>query len=185
LPRAATRGDSKDQEKPGEGLPRAVREDMQKIAALGAADGRQAIKVVRHHASEWGIKPDRVGIIGFSAGGMVTMGVVMENDAESRPDFAAPIYGGGTNGAKVPEDAPPLFILCASDDRLAATGSVRLYNEWKAAGKPVELHIYEKGGHGFGMNQKGLPVDHWIDRYGDWLSQRKLINLGAPAERTP
>jgi acetyl esterase/lipase len=131
-----------------------------------------------------GIKPDRVGIMGFSAGGMVTMGVVMDHDADSRPDFAAPIYGGGTNGAKVPDDAPPLFILCASDDRLAAAGSARLYSEWKAAGRPVEPHIYEKGGHGFGMTPKGLPVDRWIERYGDWLAQRDLIKTGTESPAT-
>jgi acetyl esterase/lipase len=168
---------SKDQAKPGTASRPAVPESMREIASLASADGRQAIKVVRQHAAEWGIKPDCVGIMGFSAGGMVTMGVVMEHDAASRPDFAAPIYGGGTGGAKVPDDAPPLFILCASDDQLAA-GSARLYSEWKAAGRPVELHIYEKGGHGFGMTPKGLPVDHWVERFGDWLGQRGLIKGG-------
>jgi acetyl esterase/lipase len=117
----------------------------------------------------------RVGIMGFSAGGMVTMGVVIDHDKESRPDFAAPIYGGGTGGAKVPADAPPLFIRCASGDGLAAAGSARLYAEWKAAGRPVEPHIYEKGGHGFGMTPRGLPVDHLIERCGDWLGQRELL----------
>jgi acetyl esterase/lipase len=171
----AKREASKDQEKPGEASRRAIPEDMRKVGTLAIADGRQAIKVVRQHAAEWGIKSDRIGIMGFSAGGMVTMGVVMDHDRESRPDFAAPIYGGGTGGAKVPEDAPPLFILCASDDRLAASGSVHLYSEWRAADRPVELHLYEKGGHGFGMTPKGLPVDRWIERYGDWLAQRGLI----------
>lgn len=183
-PDATKRQASKEQEKPGASGSRAIPEDMREIAALGIADGRQAIKVVRRRANEWGVKPDRIGIMGFSAGGMVTMGAVMEHDAESRPDFAAPIYGGGTDGARIPDDAPPLFILCASDDFLAA-GCARLYNEWRAAGRPVELHIYEKGGHGFGMTPKGLPVDHWIERYGDWLGQRKLVKLNVPAERRP
>ncbi len=169
----------KDQEKPSEASLRAIPEEMRRIGALAIADGKQAVKTVRRHATEWGIKPDRVGIMGFSAGGMVTMGVVMDPDKESRPDFAAPIYGGGTGGAKIAADAPPLFILCASDDFLA-DGSARLYAEWKAAGRPVELHIYEKGGHGFGMTPKGLPVDRWIDRYGDWLGQRGLIKAVAP-----
>jgi acetyl esterase/lipase/type 1 glutamine amidotransferase len=168
-------GEAEKREAPKDQVRPAIPESMRKAAALGIADGRQAIKVVRQHATEWGIKPDRIGIMGFSAGGMVTMGVAMDHDAESRPDFAAPIYGGGTNGAKVPDDAPPLFILCASDDRLAAAGSARLYSEWKAANRPVELHIYEKGGHGFGMTPRGLPVDRWIERFGDWLGQRGLI----------
>jgi len=155
--------------------PPAIAEMMREIGALGAADGRQAIKVVRQHAGGWGIRPDRIGIMGFSAGGMVTMGAVQEHDAESRPDFAAPIYGPGFGPTKVPANAPPLFILCASDDQLAADGSVRLYSEWRAAGRPAELHLYEKGGHGFGMARRGLPVDHWIERFGDWLAQHGMI----------
>jgi putative heme-binding domain-containing protein len=172
----------KDHSNPGEASRRAIPDDMRTIAALASDDGRQAIKVVRQRAAEWGIKPDRIGIMGFSAGGIVTMDVVMKHDADSRPDFAAPIYGGGTGGARVPDDAPPLFVLCASDDFLAASGSARLYSEWKAAGRPIELHIYEKGGHGFGMTPKGLPVDHWIERFGDWLAQRGLIKRSGPSE---
>ena len=133
------------------------------------------MKVVRQRASEWGIAPDRIGILGFSAGGMVTMGVVMQSDGESRPNFAAPIYGGSTGGAAVPANAPPLFILCADDDALMAAGSARLYSEWKAAKKSAELHIYSKGGHGFGMNRRGLPVDNWIERFGDWLGTQGLL----------
>ena len=149
--------------------------ERKNVPLLAAADGRQALKVVRQRASEWGIAPDRIGILGFSAGGAVTMGVVMDHDADSRPNFAAPIYGGGTGGAPVPADAPPLFILVANDDAGASVGSARLYSEWKTAGKSAELHIYSKGGHGFGMNQRGLPVDSWIERFGDWLSVQGLL----------
>jgi acetyl esterase/lipase len=138
------------------------------IAALASADGRQAMKLVRQRAAEWKIAPDRIGFMGFSAGGAVTMGVVMHYDADSRPNFAAPIYGANAEGA-IPEDAPPLFILCAADDKGAMPGSVKTFSDWKAAGHSAELHIYSKGGHGFGMSQRGLPVDHWIDRLGDWL----------------
>jgi acetyl esterase/lipase len=145
------------------------------IPALASADGRQAMKVVRQRASEWGIAPDRIGILGFSAGGAVTMGVVMNADVDSRPNFAAPIYGGDTGGAPVPTDAPPLFILVANDDTGASLGSIRLCSEWKSAGKSVELHIYSKGGHGFGMNKRGLPVDTWIERFGDWLNVQGLL----------
>jgi len=150
----------------GGGLP----ESMRKVLPLAVADGGQAMKVVRLHASQWGISPDRIGIMGFSAGGMVTMGVVMEHDADSRPDFAAPIYGAGlAEGNANPPEATPLFILCASNDAIAATGSITTYTKWKSLGYPVELHMYSKGGHGFGMNKQGLPTDHWIERFGDWL----------------
>lgn len=154
-------------------------EEWRGIVALASADGRQAIKVVREHAGQWGINPERIGIMGFSAGGMTTMGVVMNHDADSRPNFAAPIYGGGTDGAKIPEDAPPLFILAASDDPISAS-SLQLYSDWKAAGRTAELHIYAKGGHGFGMRKRGLPVDHWIDRLGDWLAAQGFLNPPAP-----
>lgn len=144
------------------------------IPLLAAADGRQAMKIVRQRAAEWGIAPDRIGIIGFSAGAAVTMGVVMDHNSESLPNFAAPIYGGSTGNAAIPADAPPLFILVANDDG-ASVGSLKLSSEWKAAGKNAELHIYSKGGHGFGMNKRGLPVDSWIERFGDWLAVQGLM----------
>jgi len=123
--------------------PKAADEE-QKLRELSIADGRQALKLVRQHAGDWGIQPDRIGILGFSAGGVVTMGVVMNHDAQSQPNFAAPIYGGNTGGAPVPDDAPPLFILCASDDTGPATSSVQLYAQWREANRPAELHMYEK-----------------------------------------
>ena len=149
--------------------------ERREIPGLAGADGRQAMRVVRKRAAEWGIAPDRIGILGFSAGGAVAMDVVMSHDDESRPNFAAPIYGGSTGGAPVPTDGPPLFILVANDDTGAALGSAKLYTEWKAAGKVAELHIYSRGGHGFGMNKRGLPVDSWIERFGDWLGVQGLL----------
>ena len=150
--------------------PSGLPEPMRKVMPFAIADGRQALKLVRQRASEWNIASDRIGIMGFSAGGIVTMGVVMEHDLDSRPNFAAPIYGAGiAEGPAPPPEATPLFILCASDDSVAATGSVATYSKWKAAGYPVELHMYSKGGHGFGMIKQGLPTDHWIERFGDWL----------------
>jgi acetyl esterase/lipase len=84
--------------------------DLSKPAALGQADGRQAVKVVRENASAWGIKPDRIGIMGFSAGGMVTLGVALRHDAANRPNFAGAIYAPWSGGT-VPADAPPMFVL--------------------------------------------------------------------------
>ena len=155
---------------------KALAADMQESEAAGIADGRQAVKVVRQHAKQWGIRPDRVGIMGFSAGGIITTGVAIEHDAESRPDFAATIYAPFFGDAKVPADAPPLFILCAADDAIVEAGSARLYAAWRDAGRSAELHIYETGGHGFGMTAKGRPVDRWVERFGDWLGQRKIVN---------
>src|SRR5579871_1943359 len=162
--------------KPGDPAIKPIDEaERKQLPSLAIADGRQAIRVVRQHAAEWGIAPDRIGILGFSAGSVVTMGAVMDHTPESRPNFAAPIYGGSTGGAPIPPDAPPLFLLVADDDKPNAIGSAKLYSEWKAAGKSAELHIYSKGGHGFGMNKRGLPVDTWIERFGDWLKVQGLL----------
>jgi acetyl esterase/lipase len=151
-------------------------EEMLGVYKLASEDGRQAVKVVREHAADWGIKPDRIGIMGFSAGGMVTTAVATQYEEAGRPNFAAPIYGPGYDSAKVPSDAPPLFICCASDDGLVPPKeNIRLYSEWKAAGKSAELHIYAIGGHGFGMRKQGLLSDAWIDRFGDWLGQQGLL----------
>lgn len=147
----------------------AFRRRLQALHPLVVADGLQAMKIVRRRAAEWGIAPDRIGIMGFSAGGSVTVGVALEYDVDSRPDFAAPIYSAPRESISVPADAPPLFIAAANDDGFAASACVPLYSAWNAAGRSAELHIYSKGGHGFGMNKQGTPSDGWIDRFGDWL----------------
>jgi acetyl esterase/lipase len=149
-------------------------EDAMKFSVLAVADGRQAIKVVREHAGDWGIKPDRIGIMGFSSGAVVAVGVATDHDAASRPNYVASIYGPILGMVKVPRDAPPLFICCASDDPLVpAKNSTGLYSLWYSGGKSAELHIYAKGGHGFGG--QGLPSDTWLDRFSDWLGQQGFL----------
>jgi acetyl esterase/lipase len=147
----------------------------ERVLPLAAADGHQAIKLVRQRAYEWGIVPDRIGIIGFSAGALVTVESALHYTPDNRPSFVAPIYGAPWIDVHVPSDAPPMFIAVANDDGIASLTSVHLFSEWKAAGKSVELHIYSKGGHGFGMAGHGLPANHWIDRFGDWLDVQGLL----------
>ena len=149
-----------------------------KIEPQAAADGQAAVAYVRQHASDWGVSPDRVGIIGFSAGGAVTSEVAFHYTPESRPAFVAPIYAGGMSvkDAAVPADAPPMFVAAATDDQLGlAPLSLALYDQWTQAHKSAELHIYAKGGHGFGMRRQNLPTDHWIDRFADWLDQQGFL----------
>jgi acetyl esterase/lipase len=133
---------------------------------------------VRQHATEFGISPDRVGIIGFSAGGTVTAEVALHYKPEGRPAFVAPIYGAALSAdAPVPADAPPMFIAAATDDSLGlAPASIALWQKWTAAQKSVELHMYAKGGHGFGMHTNNIPTDHWIDRFADWLWLQGFLN---------
>jgi acetyl esterase/lipase len=152
-----------------------MRELMGQVRGLAIADGRRAVQVVRERATEWGVRRDRIGIIGFSAGGTVASGVALQHDAASRPDFAAPIYGAPWEDVAVPADAPPLFLALASDDDMAVRTSLPLYSKWRDAGHPVELHIFSKGGHGFGMRKQGLPSDRWIDLFGEWLKAQGLL----------
>jgi acetyl esterase/lipase len=144
---------------------------LAKTVPLSVADGLAAVTYVRQHAAEWGVSPDRVGIIGFSAGGTVAAGVAFRYAPEGRPAFVAPIYAAaGLLKDPVPVDAPPMFIAAATDDNLGlAPDSIALYEKWTAAHKSVELHMYAKGGHGFGMRKHDIPTDHWIDRFADWL----------------
>ena len=109
--------------------------------------------------------------MGFSAGGAVTMGVAYNYTKANRPDFLVPVYAWTTAMPvqKPKKDAPPILIVCASDDPLGlASGSVELYNSWYKQGLRAALHMYSKGGHGFGMKQQKLPSDAWIERFHDW-----------------
>lgn len=156
-------------------------ESIKALVPLAVADGRAAITYVRTHAAEYNIKPNQIGIIGFSAGGTVAGSAAYNYTAENKPDFVAPIYGfvptelQGTIGS----DAPPMFIAAASDDQLGlAPQSVDLYNKWLASKHPVELHMYVKGGHGFGMRTQNIPTDSWVERFGDWLTVQGFIKGG-------
>jgi acetyl esterase/lipase len=155
--------------------PGQYRDQMDKVRPMVVADGIQAMRTVRQQASTWGIDPDRLGILGFSAGGFVAVGAATEYDAESRPSFAAAIYA-GWNEHPVPADVPPLFVAAAFDDELVDTQeSLSLYAAWKAVGRPAELHLYAQGGHGFALIQQGLPSDHWIDRFWEWLQAQNFV----------
>jgi acetyl esterase/lipase len=148
------------------------------IVPLSIADGLASMTYVRRHAADWNLAPDRVGIIGFSAGGTVTAAVGFRYTPESRPVFLAPIYAAASamKDAPVPADAPPMFLAAATDDQLhLAADSVQLYTQWTAALKSAELHMYAKGGHGFGMRKQGFPSDHWIERFGEWLDSQGLL----------
>lgn len=149
------------------------REEQNKVLIpMAVADGRAAIAYVRSHASEYGIDPHKIGMMGFSAGGTVAASSAFGYTAENKPDFVAPIYAfmPAEMMGPVADDAPPMFLLAASDDFFGLqTHSVGLYTKWNTAKKPVEIHIYSKGNHGFGMKTQHLPTDQWIERFMEWL----------------
>lgn len=155
-------------------------EENDSVVTMAVNDGLRAIEYVRTHAAAYHIDPKRIGIMGFSAGGTVTMGTVFNaNNEMNRPNFAAPIYlyMNALKNQTIPADAPPLFICAASDDQLGlATHSSNLYNTWVSAKKEAELHMYLKGGHGFGMRKQGLPTDQWIERFAEWLALKGWLS---------
>ena len=155
-----------------------LNEENKAIVALAIADGKAAVTYVRQHAAEYRIAHDRIGIMGGSSGGTIAAAIAYDHTAEDIPNFVAPLYPYVKDIIKfhVPDDAPPMFIVAATDDQIGFNiHSVDLYKEWVLSKHSAELHIYSKGGHGFGMSKQGLPVDSWIDRFSDWLSVQGLL----------
>lgn len=147
-----------------------------KIISMAKADGLAAIQYLRKHANDFHIAPNKVGIIGFSAGGTVAASSLYNESREARPDFAATIYPyfpSSMHGA-VPKDAPPLFIAAANDDKLAPH-SIDLYSQWTISKLDVELHMFDRGGHGFSTRVQNFPTDKWMDRLGEWLDVQGLL----------
>lgn len=139
----------------------------QNVREMAGADGRQAVRLLRQHAAEYGVASNRIGIIGYSAGGAVVLSTVY-GPAESRPDFAIPIYAAGANSNPPPEGGPPLFIAVSADDQAVGyQGSMDLFGAWRKAGLPAELHVFQTGRHGF--VKKGGGADHYLDRVEEWL----------------
>ncbi|TWT23814.1 alpha/beta hydrolase [Luteimonas marina] len=137
------------------------------------ADARAAFALVRSRAEEWGVDRDRIGMIGFSAGAMLTMATTLAGE-DARPAFIANIYG-PLSAIQVPADAPPLFVALAADDGLFAGSGFDLIENWRAAGRPVEFHFYERGGHGFGMYPKDTTSTGWFDAYVRWLAMHGYV----------
>lgn len=156
------------------------RPQMDRVRPMVVADGLQAMRTLRAQAEQWRCSPDRLGIIGFSAGAHAAVGTALKyQDAESRPSFAASIYGEWWE-RWIPADAPPLFLMAASNDPLIDVRSnTGLYDAWYTAGCRAELHLYAQGGHGFGITRQGLPVDGWIDRFWEWLRAEGFISEGS------
>ncbi len=150
--------------------------DFGEVRRLGEDDGRQAIRFVRARAEQFGIDAGRIGIAGFSAGGGVAMGAAMEHDAESRPDFAIGVYPAYRAELTVPAAPPPLFLVAVDDDAsVAPISTSRLYEAWHKKGGAAELHLFQNGGHGFGMARIGALSDVWPLLLENWLRANGFI----------
>lgn len=150
----------------------------QAMAALAPqlADARAAFALVRARAAAWHVDPQRIGMIGFSAGAMLTMATAL-NVPDARPAFIGNIYG-PLGPMTVPADAPAMFVALAADDPLFGNGGFELIQNWRAAHRPVEFHLYEQGGHGFGMYQKETTSTGWFDAFVRWLGMHGLLQTG-------
>jgi acetyl esterase/lipase len=138
--------------------------------AAGAAVGdvQAAVRLVRARAAEWHVDPAKIGVLGFSAGAVVTLAAVQANAADARPDFVGLIYG-PTKGGDIPAHAPPLFAAIAADDRFFKAQDLSLIHGWRQSGASVELHLYSGGGHGFASHPNGTTSDAWFDQFALWL----------------
>jgi acetyl esterase/lipase len=166
-------------EKRGEGIPKGM--DMDAAARYGIADGIQALKTVRQRAAEWGVSPERVGFLGFSAGAMVASGTVLQVDAAARPHFAGILYGAPFGAMPaIPKDLPPIFLAWAQDDNQVLGPIVKFHDALMEAGHKPEVHVYNAGGHGFGLKKQGTTSDHWIDAFYHWLEAQGLTKRAAP-----
>jgi acetyl esterase/lipase len=158
-------------------------------------DAQRAVGMVRAHAAEWHINPNRIGVLGFSAGGHLAAALSTHFDQRlygavdgadklsCRPDFALIIYPGYLALAEqnmafnpdihVTAQVPPTFLIQAEDDPVHVENSLLYYRALKDAGVPAEMHLYAKGGHGYGIRATALPITHWEDLAATWLQGLK------------
>ncbi len=142
------------------------------IVKLAMEDGLAAIEYIRSNAVTYEVNPDQIGMMGFSAGATLTMSVAYNANKNNRPNFIAPIYAyePAIIGSQLPQKKTPIFLAVAGDDELQIVPhSLSIYKKWFSDGHPAELHVYQKGGHGFGMKEQDLPTDTWHERFGEWL----------------
>jgi acetyl esterase/lipase len=141
------------------------------------ADARAAFALIRKRSAEWHVDPRRIGMVGFSAGAMLTMATTLAG-GDAKPAFIGIIYG-PLAPVTVPVDAPPLFIALAADDPFFANGGYGLVDSWRAAKRPVEFHLYEQGGHGFGMYPKETTSTGWFDAFVRWIGMHGMLKPAA------
>lgn len=138
-------------------------------------DAEAAYTMILKRAKEWGVDTARLGMIGFSAGAGLTMHSTL-NSKIMELDFIGPIYG-GMGPVEVPKNAPPMFNVIASDDFLFR-GQFGVIDSWYKAGKPVEFHLYQNGGHGFGLGNPGRTSNRWFDAFIHWLDVNSFLTAG-------
>ncbi len=149
----------------------ATRQGSLKMLAVAVEDAEKSMHLIREGAARWRIAPDRIGAMGFSAGGHLSAMLATSADKTVRPDFVALIYPATPQTLEFPAGAPPAFLAHAHDDpAVGPEQSIRYYQATKDAGAVAELHIFMNGGHGFGLQKATGPVGDWPNRFAAWLA---------------
>jgi acetyl esterase/lipase len=178
-------------------VPRRADEPKGEPARRPLQDAQRAVSLVRSKANEWGIDPQRIGIVGFSAGGHLAIATATSFEKRTyepvddidkvscRPDFAIPVYSGYLKaknkdelapGLRVPTNTPPVFLVHGSDDIVSPPEhSVLMYLALKRAGIPAELHLYANTAHDFGVRTNDHPYSTWTDSCARWLRHQGLL----------
>ncbi len=163
-----------------------------KVEEHAVKDAQRALRLVRSRAKGWGLDPQRIGLIGFSAGAQIVSHAAGQYDAgdpkakdpvdreSARPAFQALLYGGAKReGLPIPKDAPPAFICVAADDKGPTATSVEVFQKLREAGVNAELHIFAKGGHGFGMRERPLAITGWPSRFQEWMADQGFLKAAS------
>jgi acetyl esterase/lipase len=138
------------------------------------ADAQAMVRLLREHPERWGIDARRIGLLGFSAGARTVIGATLANESASRPDFIGLLYP-PMDKVEVPSEAPPLFLAIARDDVRFTGAGFGLAESWQEARRPLEVHLYDGGGHGFGMRPQHTSSDHWIEEFFHWMEARGIL----------
>lgn len=144
-------------------------------ASLAYSDADRAVAFVRENAASFGVDPDRIGIMGFSAGAITTLHQIQYHSAGSRPDFAGVIYGGWDETFKAPDDPMPVFMCSPTHDVFGVEESLNVFMALREAGGPVEHHFFSKCQHGDGITTTGASVDYWSDLFLAFLKDYGCI----------
>ena len=145
--------------------------------AEATADGKAALALIQRDSARYGLDRQRIGVLGFSAGGF--MALSLGADPALHPAFVGDLYAPVRPRLTVPQDAPPLFSAIAADDPLFGKVTTASFDAWRAAHAPAELHVYAKGGHGFGTRRQGTTSDGWIDDFYRWLTSIGMTGKAA------
>lgn len=150
-------------------------EGVKQAHPAAMADVRRSVAIARAKAHELGLDRSKIGILGFSAGADLAIRTTLDPEVPS-PAFVAACYGGDTHDQPIPVDAPPLFVAAAQDDINCFQVAMNLFKDWSLADRPAELHLFERGGHGFSLAD-GEACGAWTDLFLSWLSLNGIVDV--------